>query len=86
MAAVTICSDFGAQENNICHCFHFSPIYLPWSDGTGCCYLSLSEIIVSSIKGFKGLKKKSETEKLWESVEERGELSPQGQREEKGRL
>ena len=21
----TICSDFGAQENNICHCFHFSP-------------------------------------------------------------
>ena len=25
MAAVTICSDFGAQENKICHCFHFSP-------------------------------------------------------------
>ena len=23
--AVTICSDFGAQENKICHCFHFSP-------------------------------------------------------------
>ena len=22
MAAVTICSDFGAQENKICHCFH----------------------------------------------------------------
>ena len=19
-----------------CHCFYFSPIYLPWSDGTGC--------------------------------------------------
>ena len=19
-----------------CHCFHFSPIYMPWSDGTGC--------------------------------------------------
>ena len=27
MAAVTVCSDFGAQENKICHCFHF-PIYL----------------------------------------------------------
>ena len=27
--AITICSDFGAQENKICHCFHFSPIYLP---------------------------------------------------------
>ena len=36
MAAVTICSDFGAQVNKICHCFHCFPIYLPWSDGTGC--------------------------------------------------
>ena len=34
MAAVTICSDFGAKENKICHCFHCFPIYLPWSDGT----------------------------------------------------
>ena len=25
MAAVTICSDTGAQENKICHCFHFFP-------------------------------------------------------------
>ena len=25
MAAVTICSDFGAQENKVSHCF---PIYL----------------------------------------------------------
>ena len=33
MAVVTIHSDFGAQENKICHCFHF--LYLPWSDGTG---------------------------------------------------
>ena len=40
MAAVTICSDFGAQENNICHCFHCFPIYLPWSDETGCYDLS----------------------------------------------
>ena len=36
MAAVTVCKDFGAQENKIWHCFHFFPIYLPWSDGTGC--------------------------------------------------
>ena len=36
MAAVTICSDFGAEENKICHCFHFSSIYLPWNDGTRC--------------------------------------------------
>ena len=26
MAAVTICSDFGAQENKGCHCFHHFPI------------------------------------------------------------
>ena len=32
MAAGTICSDFGAQKNKVCHCF---PIYFPWSDGTG---------------------------------------------------
>ena len=30
---VTICSDFGAQENKVCYCFHCFPIYLPWSDG-----------------------------------------------------
>ena len=29
MAVVTICSDFGAQENKVSHCFHFLPIYLP---------------------------------------------------------
>ena len=28
MAAVTICSDFGAQENKISHCFYCFPIYL----------------------------------------------------------
>ena len=32
MAAVIVRSDFGAQENKICHCFHFFPFYLPWSD------------------------------------------------------
>ena len=29
MAAVTICNDFGAQEDKVCHCFHCFPIYLP---------------------------------------------------------
>ena len=29
MAAVTICSDFGAPQNKICHCFHCFSIYLP---------------------------------------------------------
>ena len=45
MAAVTICSDFGSQENKVSHCF---PIYLPWSDGTRCHDLSFFEYWVLS--------------------------------------
>ena len=29
MAAVTICSNFGAPQNKVCHCFHCFTIYLP---------------------------------------------------------
>ena len=36
MAAVTVCSDFGAQENNICHWFHVFPFYLPVGRETTC--------------------------------------------------
>ena len=36
MAAVTICSDFGAQGNKICHYFHFISFYWLWSDGIRC--------------------------------------------------
>ena len=36
MAAITICTDFGAQKNKVSHFFHCFPIYFPWSDGTGC--------------------------------------------------
>ena len=32
MAAVTICSDFGAKESKVSECFHSFPIYLPRSD------------------------------------------------------
>ena len=39
MAADNICSDFGAQENEIWHRLHIFPIYLSWSDGTWCHYL-----------------------------------------------
>ena len=44
MAAVTMCSDFGAQINKVCHCFHCFPICLPWSDGTGCHDLSFLNV------------------------------------------
>ena len=33
MAAVTICSDFRAQENKVSHCFYCFPIYLPIYSG-----------------------------------------------------
>ena len=33
MAAVTICSDFGAQKNKVWHCFHCFPIYFQWKMG-----------------------------------------------------
>ena len=39
VAAVKVHNDSGAQENKICHCFHFFPMYLPWSGGTRCCIL-----------------------------------------------
>ena len=34
MSTVIICSDFGAQENAICHCFLLFNFYLSWSDET----------------------------------------------------
>ena len=48
MAAVTICSDFGAQENKVSHCFHCFPIYLPWSDGTRCHDLSFFNVQIQA--------------------------------------
>ena len=44
MAAITICSDFGAQKNKVSHCFHCFSIYLPRSDETRChdlCFLNV---------------------------------------------
>ena len=46
MAAVTIRSDFKAQENKVSHYFHCSPIYLPWSDRTRCRDLSFLNVEV----------------------------------------
>ena len=48
MAAITIYI-FGAQENKVCLCFHCFPIYLPWSDGTGCYDLSFEYWILSQL-------------------------------------
>ena len=35
---------FGAQKNKVSHCFHCFPIYLPWSDRTGCHDLSFPNV------------------------------------------
>ena len=33
---ITICSDSGAPQNKVWHCFYCFPIYVSWSDGTWC--------------------------------------------------
>ena len=53
-------SDLGVQENNICYYVHFFPIYLPWSDGTGChdlIFLNLSCKPAFSLSSFTFIKK-----------------------------
>ena len=40
----TVLSDLGAQENKICHCFHFFTFCVPWSDGTRCHDLSFLNV------------------------------------------
>ena len=62
MAAVTICRDFGAPKNKVCHCFHCFPIYfpmkwwdqMPWSSFSEC--WALSQLFpLSSFTFFKRL-------------------------------
>ena len=51
MAAVTIHNDFGAQENNICHCIHF--FHLKWNDGIIChdlCFLFCFVFLILSFR------------------------------------
>ena len=54
MAAVTICSDFRAQEKEICHYFHLSSFYLPWSNGARCHDLSFLKYFFN-VSGHKEL-------------------------------
>ena len=42
MAAVTICSDFGAEKNKVSYCFHCFPIYFP------CMYVYLLPVFLFS--------------------------------------
>ena len=35
-------------KNKVCHCFHYFPIYLPWSDGTGYHDLSFLNVELSA--------------------------------------
>ena len=48
MDASSICSDFGAQEENICHCFHFFSFYLPGSDGADAMILAFLKYFILS--------------------------------------
>jgi len=57
MASVTICSDFGVQENKVCHCFHCFPIYLPWSDAMIFIFWMLSFKPAFSLSSFSFIKR-----------------------------
>ena len=60
MAAVTICSDFGAQKYKVSHCFHCFPVYLPWSDGTRChdlSFLTVEFLPTCSLSSFTFIKR-----------------------------
>ena len=57
MAAVTICCDFEAQENKICHCFHFFHFSLPWIDAMIFVFWMLSFKLALSLSSFTFIKK-----------------------------
>ena len=60
MAAITVRSDFGAQENKVCHCFHCFPICLPQSDETryhDLCFWMLSFKQSFSLSSFTFIKR-----------------------------
>ena len=60
IAAVTICSDSGAQENKGCHYFHCFPIYLWWSAWIRCHYLTFLNVefkAAFSLSSFTFIKK-----------------------------
>ena len=54
MAAVTICSDFGAQKDKVWHCF---PIYFPWSDAMIFVFWMLSFKPTFSVSAFTFIKR-----------------------------
>ena len=51
MAAVTICSDLGAQENKVCHCSHCFLIYLPAAAAAAAKSLQLCPTLRNPIDG-----------------------------------
>ena len=69
MAAITICSDFGAPKNKVWHCFHCFPIYLPWSAGTGCHDLDCARIKIAG-RNIKNLRYADDTTLMAESEED----------------
>ena len=57
MAAVTICSDFGAQKNKVCHFFHCFPIYWMGPDAMILVFWMLSFKPIFSLASFTFIKR-----------------------------
>ena len=56
MAEVTVCSGFGAQEEEICHCFHHFPFWMGL-DAKILVFLMLSFNLAFSLSSFTLIKK-----------------------------
>ena len=55
MAAITICTDFGAQKNKVWHCFYCFPIYFPlWIYIKLCVYNTHPFVIFNEVKEILG--------------------------------
>ena len=69
MAAVTICSDFEAQENKVYHCFRCFLIYINIDDINNLRYADDTTFMAESEEEVKSLlmKVKEESEKLAEN-------------------
>ena len=80
MAAVTICSDFGALQNKVWHCFHCFPIYFPKSDGTRCHGLHFQgkpfNITVIQDYAPTNNTEEAEVERFYEDLQDLLELTP----------
>ena len=63
MAAVTICSDFGAQKSKVSYCFHCSPFICHEVMGPDAMILVLGQVVIGKSGITKAAEVRSPNEK-----------------------